>query len=435
MVAPGDIVRDRYRVDAIVAREASADVFRVHDLVAGGPAVLKLVRTGTVDPRWFDREVRVLARVEHANVGRIVDAGRHGPLPFVVLEDIDGSTLADRLEGEPLDVPEAHRVAYDIASALAHIHARGLAHGDVTPSSIVLATDRRVMLADPGVARLIGGGSGPAASRSGAGDPTRMQVGGSEHVGAGDIHALGLVLVGALSPRLPATDDDATAVIGLVTREEDLPPRIPAAWRPLLASMLDPDPAARPDAGAVMATLARESTTGPEAPSAETQVLSAEAVLRGDGRAPRHRTEIPPEADHSPSGLMRQPVMWALVALATLAALAAIVMGRELSDGASSDPSNAAGTAAVQDGTATTTAPPATTDPTTTVPTATTAPTTVAAAPPTCADIDARKEWLDDQKQQLDGLYPDDKDLREEVKRQIEDEKRALEDYRRTLDC
>ena len=139
MVAPGDIVRDRYRVDAIVAREASADLFRVHDLVAGGPAVLKLVRTGTVDPRWFDREVRVLARVEHANVGRIVDAGRHGPLPFVVLEDIDGSTLADRLEGEPLDVPEAHRVAYDIASALAHIHARGLAHGDVTPSSIVLA--------------------------------------------------------------------------------------------------------------------------------------------------------------------------------------------------------------------------------------------------------------------------------------------------------
>jgi serine/threonine-protein kinase len=332
-------------------------------------------------------------------------------------------------------------VAYDIASALAYIHARGLAHGDVTPSTILLGTDRRVMLADPGLARLIGG-SGAAGSRSAAGDPTRAQVGGSEHVGAGDIHALGLVLVEALSARPPDTDGDTTAVIGHVARdhrrhEEDLPPRVPGAWRPLLARMLDPDPAARPDAGEVMANLARESTTGPEAPSAETQVLSAEAVLRGEGRAPGHRAEVPPDADHSPNGLMRQPVMWALVALATLAALAAIVMGRELSDGATSDPSNDAGTAAaVQDGTATTTAPPATTpDPTTTVPAATTAPTTVAPAPPSCADIDARKDWLDDQKEQLDDVYPDDKDLREEVKDQIEDEKRALEDYEQTLGC
>jgi hypothetical protein len=199
--------------------------------------------------------------------------------------------------------------------------------------------------------------------------------------------------------------------------------------------MLDPDPAARPDAGEVMAKLARKSTTGPEAPSAETQVLSAEAVLRGEGRAPGRRAEMPPHADDAPNGLMRQPVMWALVAIATLAALAAIVMGRELSDGASSDPSNDAGrAAAVQDGSATTTAPPSTApDPTTTVPTTTTAPTTE--PPPTCADIDARKEWLDDQKQQLDEVYPDDKDLREEVKGQIEDEKRALEDYRRSLGC
>jgi serine/threonine-protein kinase len=435
MVAPGDIVRDRYRIDALVARDASADVFRVHDLVVGRRAVLKLLRTGNVDPRWFDREVRVLARVEHPNVGRLDDAGRHGPVPFVVLEYIDGSTLAERLERGPLEVSEARDVAYDIASALAHIHARGLAHGDVTPSTILLA-DRRVMLADPGVARL-GGGRGAAGSRSAAGDPTQVQVGGSEHVGAGDIYALGLVLVAALSTQPPVTnDDDATAVIGHVspehvTRAEDLP----AAWRSLLAGMLDPDPAARPDAGALMAKLARESAAGPEAPSAETQVLSAEAVLRGERRAPGHLAETPPDADRAPNGLMRQPVMWALVALATLAALAAIVMGRELSDGAPSDPSNGAGmAAAVQDGTATTTSPPSTTsDPTTTVPPATTAPTTVAA--PTCADIDARKDWLDDQKQQLDDLYPDDKDLREEVKGQIEDEKRALEDYERTLDC
>jgi serine/threonine-protein kinase len=170
MVAPGEIVGDRYRIDALLSPEASADVFRVHDMVVGRRAVLKVLRTGSVDGRWFDREVQALARVEHPNVGRLIDAGRHGPVPHVVLELIDGSTLAERLERGPLTIAEARHVAYDIASALAHIHARGLAHGDVTPSSILFVADRRVMLADPGVARLIGGGRA-ADSRSAASTP------------------------------------------------------------------------------------------------------------------------------------------------------------------------------------------------------------------------------------------------------------------------
>jgi hypothetical protein len=189
--------------------------------------------------------------------------------------------------------------------------------------------------------------------------------------------------------------------------------------------MLDPDPAARPDAGAVMAKVARESTTGAAATSAETQVMPAAS----------HRAERRPDRDRAPNGLLRQPVMWSLVAIATLVALAAIVIGSELSPGPSSTSSSDADTAAaVEDGNATTTAPPPTAPaPTTTVPSATTVPTTVAA--PSCADIDARKELLEDQKQQLDVVYPDDKDLRDQVKRQIEDEKRALDDDGRALGC
>lgn len=440
MVAPGEIVGDRYRIDALLAREASADVFRVHDMVAGRRAVLKVLRTGHVDARWFDREARMLARVEHPHVGRLIDAGRHGPVPYVVLELIDGTTLAERLERGPLAAPEARHVISDVASALAHIHARGLVHGDVTPSSILLVADGGARLADPGVARLVGG-SRAADGGSTGGPPGQAQLGASEHVGARDIFALGLVLVAALSaPPAPADDPDATSVIGHVTPPEALPPTVPAAWRPLVRSMLDPDPAARPDAGAVLAKLAQESATGPEAPSAETQLLPADAVLRGERRGPDHRAEMSPDggAHRAASGLMRQPVMWTLIVIATLAALAAIVMGRELSDGSSSDPRSDAGSpAAVEDGTATTTAPPSTMpDPTTTAPTVPpTSATTTGPPAPTCAEIDARKEWLDDQKQQLDVLYPDDKDLRDEVKGQIEDEKRALEDTRRALGC
>lgn len=440
MVAPGEIVGDRYRIDAPLPREAHGDVFRVHDMVVGHDAVLKMLPTGNVDFRWFDREVRLLARVDHPNVGRLIDAGRHGSAPYVVLDLVDGATLAERLRHGPLALSEARHVAYDIASALAHIHARGLAHGDVTPSSILFVADHRVMLADPGVARLLGGVR-PTDPRSTAGSSRQAQSGGHEHVGAADIHALGLVLLASLSSRTAGTDDpDAGSAADQVVRESDLPPRFPVAWRPLVLSMLAPDPADRPAAGAVMAKLAGESTSGPEAPSAETQVLSADAVRRGVSRSPGHRGETPPDADRAANGPMRQPVMWALVAIATLAALAAIVIGRELSQGSSTvSPTDADTAAAVQDGN-TTTLPPATTVPTTTVP-PTTAPTTAPAttAPPaptpTCADIDARKELLEDEKKQLDVVYSDDKDLREQVKSQIEDEKQGLDALKQTLGC
>ena len=440
MVAPGDVVGDRYRIDALLARQASADVFRVHDMVVGHDAVLKLLPAGNVDGRWFDREVRLLARVDHPNVGRLIEAGRHGSAPYVVLELVDGPTLAERLRHGPLALSEARHVAYDIASALAHIHARGLAHGDVTPSSILFVADHRVVLADPGVSRLLGGVQ-PGNPRSTAGSPRHAQAGGHAHVGAADIHDLGLVLLAALSTRTAGTDGpDAASATGDVTRDADLPRRLPAAWRPLVLSMLAPDPADRPAAGAVMAKLARESATGPEAPSAETQVLSADAVRRGERRGTGDRRETPPDADRASNGPMRQPVMWALVAIATLATLAAIVIGRELSQGSPSVPPTDADTAAaVQDGNATT-LPPVTTVPTTTVPPGTAAPTTVPAtteppAAPTCADVDARKELLEDQKKQLDVVYPDDKDLREQVKKQIEDEKRDLDALKQMLGC
>lgn len=157
-VVPGRRFLDRYRVLRTL-REGGAGVTHLcHDERVGRDVVLKTLR-GAADPGALDtllQEARALARVSHANVVTLLDADRVGDEAFLVMEHVDGGSLADRLATGRLAPDEAAALAEDLLRALGAVHAVGLTHRDVKPSNVLLTREGRAKLADFGIAHIPG---------------------------------------------------------------------------------------------------------------------------------------------------------------------------------------------------------------------------------------------------------------------------------------
>ena len=86
----------------------------------------------------FDREAKAVARLEHPNVCRVYDVGHDRDLDYLVMEYLEGETLASRMARGPLPVDEAIDIACQIADGLACIHQQGLVHRDLKPGNVML---------------------------------------------------------------------------------------------------------------------------------------------------------------------------------------------------------------------------------------------------------------------------------------------------------
>ena len=133
-------------------------VFRAQDARLGREVALKLLAPRLAgDPRAlqrFERETRAVAALAHPNVVALYDVGREGGHAFAVLELLQGESLRTRLARGPLPVPEALRVARDVARGLGAAHARGLVHRDLKPDNVWLCTSGPAKVLDFGIARV-----------------------------------------------------------------------------------------------------------------------------------------------------------------------------------------------------------------------------------------------------------------------------------------
>src|SRR5687768_8969317 len=147
-------IAGRYRIDARLGGGGMADVFDAHDEVLDRPVAVKLLRgideAGAA--RRFAEEIRLTARVNHPSIVALYDAGEHDGSPFLVLERVTGGTLAGEMADGPMEPRRVADIGEQLASALSHSHAAGIVHRDVKPSNILLTDDRRVRLADFGIA-------------------------------------------------------------------------------------------------------------------------------------------------------------------------------------------------------------------------------------------------------------------------------------------
>jgi hypothetical protein len=253
-------------------------VWRAHDDVLNRAVAVKVLapdqRVDAAARRRVQSEARAAAALSHPNVAAVHDygeaPGQSGePVPYVVMELVDGPTLTEVLTDGPLDPAEAMRICADVAAGLAAIHARGLVHRDVKPGNVIVNADG-AKLVDFGIAASIGepdevGEDGIMYGTPAYLAPERLEDG--VVVPGSDVYALGLLLYRLLAGKTPWS---AETTIQMLRAHAYLPPRplpdidgVPAEVADLCRRCLAKDPVERPTAAEAAACLTASGRTAP----------------------------------------------------------------------------------------------------------------------------------------------------------------------------
>jgi tRNA A-37 threonylcarbamoyl transferase component Bud32 len=264
----------RYKILGELGRGAMGVVYRGVDPALDRPVAIKLIAARTAHvpvaaeelEARFMREARVSARINHPGVVMVHDAGREGESLYLVMELIDGESLAARIHRAGFPSPtEALEIVAQTAEALAAAHAIGVIHRDVKPGNIMITKDGRVKVADFGVAKAIGEETNLTRTGTVVGSPAYMapeQVRGEELDGRSDLFSLGVVLYELLLHRKPFPSDTVTTLIYQILHSDPLAdPEISKNLGPGIADMLRCVLAKTPDGrfhdGKAMAMAAR----------------------------------------------------------------------------------------------------------------------------------------------------------------------------------
>jgi predicted Ser/Thr protein kinase len=239
-----------YTLGERISTGGQAHVFAAHG--PEGHVALKIARTQASRPALL-REASALERVEHPGIVRLVRADPDGS--WLALERIDGESFARWIKDQ--SVADICASCACIADALAHLHAAGVAHGDLKPSNVIVRADGRPVVIDLGTALLRDQEVKGFRGTLGYAAPEVLR--GARPSAASDAYALGVLLYLGLTSEMPfqAPDPAALGYLPLVTAP--LPPAAAAPWVPALLSqltlaLLSRDPARRP---ADLARLAR----------------------------------------------------------------------------------------------------------------------------------------------------------------------------------
>lgn len=256
-----------YEIGALLGSGGMGDVYRARDTTLGRDVAIKILPAiFTSDPQRrarFDREARVLAALNHPHIAAIYGVEHHDDVHGLVLELVEGQTLAERLRTGPLPIDEALTLATEIAEALEAAHERGIVHRDLKPANVTVTRDGRVKVLDFGLAKAGAGGT-PDVTRGPIepGDRTLEGVifGSAAYMSPEqargkavdkrtDIWAFGCVLWEMLTARRCFGGETVSDTIAAVLeREPDwalLPAATPAGVARLLRRCLEKDPKRR----------------------------------------------------------------------------------------------------------------------------------------------------------------------------------------------
>jgi serine/threonine-protein kinase len=219
----GRTLDGRYRLETEIGAGGLGVVYRATHEKLDKPVAVKLLHAhcgeNEVMRGRFEREARALASLDHPNIVAVTDYGIADDTPYLVMELLEGETLAERLAYGPLDQTSAETLAGSLLRALAFVHARGLVHRDVKPGNVFLQSmpdgSERLKVLDFGLAKLVspfGDSRDATLTRAGTvvGTPAYMspeQASGEAADARSDVYAAGVIILQMLAGRLPFTGD------------------------------------------------------------------------------------------------------------------------------------------------------------------------------------------------------------------------------------
>lgn len=231
-----------YRLGALIGRGGMASVYRARQESMGRDVAIKVMAaelsTNAEFVARFEREARVIARLQHPHILPVIDFGRAGESIYLVMQLVEGGVLSERLS-TPLTLLQVERLLGQVASALAYAHRSGVIHRDLKPTNVLLDVQDNAYLTDFGIAKIMSGNTHLTKSGLLMGTPNYMapeQWRSQEVDGRTDVYALGMILYEMLVG-LSAFDSDT--VYEIMYEHLDMLPASPVRYHPGLPSALE----------------------------------------------------------------------------------------------------------------------------------------------------------------------------------------------------
>ena len=262
MVLAGNLIAARYQLDEPIGTGWFSEVWRATDRALSRPVAVKLLHPAYAQQpaalARFRAQARHAAALWHENITHVYDYDEpaEGPQPYLVMELVDGSSLAGVLAGGPLDAARATDILTQAAGGLQAAHAKGLVHCDIRPGNLLLASSGTVKITDWGSSHAIGSVPATAAEIvTGTAEylaPER--IAGARAAPASDLYALGVVAYECLTGAPPFAGEPPD--VARAHRDHPVPPlpgSVPAGVSALVMRLVAKDPAGRPGSAAEVA--------------------------------------------------------------------------------------------------------------------------------------------------------------------------------------
>lgn len=333
------VLNGRYELHKRIARGGMADVVLARDQLLERPVAVKILfaeySNDSAFVERFRREAQAAAGLNHPNIVGVYDWGREANTYFIVMEYVDGRSLADVLRTEGTLHPDrAADVATDVAAALGFAHRNGVVHRDVKPGNILISSTGLVKVTDFGIARAISHTTEDALTQTGSvmGTATYFspeQAQGKAVDPRSDLYSLGVVMYEMVCGRAPFQAENPVAVAYKHVQEQVVPPSqisptIPASYEAitmrLLAKSADARYASAEDLRSDLRRF-RQGLSVQGAPEATQAVGAATAMLSTQAMTPAGGTQAMP--DHYDAKPAKRKTAWFAVGLI----LAALVVG------------------------------------------------------------------------------------------------------------
>src|SRR4051794_36939925 len=243
------LLSDRYELGETLGYGGMSEVHKGRDVRLGREVAVKVLRADLArDPQFqerFRREAQNAAALNHPAIVAVYDTGEtrtdYGPLPYIVMEYVDGRTLRDIVKTEgPLPGQRAMEIMADVCAALDFSHRHGIVHRDVKPANVMITKTGAVKVMDFGIARAVADGQAAVTQTAaviGTAQYLSPEQARGEAVDArSDVYAAGCVLFELLTGEPPFTGDTPVAVAYQHVRED---PRSPSEVNPSVTPQLD----------------------------------------------------------------------------------------------------------------------------------------------------------------------------------------------------